>query len=283
MIKQENSILPDRYFKSIDDHEILISHYQPQKSNQNGVGILFCEPILEEKQDSRRVLANWANYLAQEGYNILCFDYRGHGESAGMFSDFTPDDAIKDIEFCYQELSNKKEIERIGFFGMRYGCNLAAHSVNKLKPDFMILWAPIINGSQYADTILRSNLATQLLIHRKVVTNRKALFEKMQAGENVNIDGYDLSLAWYSYMDERDIAQDLKNYKGPINLLELDPKPIRVEKKWKAFIESNEFSSTEISNSITKSDQFWKLVPRYTAWPNEPIEKTMEFLSSHAG
>ncbi|MEE9442371.1 MAG: alpha/beta fold hydrolase [candidate division Zixibacteria bacterium] len=283
MFNQDNSIIPDRCFSPIDGHDLFISHYQPHESNQNGIGILFCDPILEEKQDSRRALANWANYLAQNGYNVLCFDFRGQGESTGMFSDFTPEDAFKDIEFCFRELKDKKGVERIGFFGMRYGCNLAARAAIELKPDFMILWGAMINGGQYADTILRANLTTQLLVHRKVITNRKTLVEKMRAGETVNIDGYDLSLDWYTYMTERDIAKDLRNFQGALCLLELDPKPQRREKKWNDFTESVELNANGNMSAITKCDQFWKLIPRYIAWPDEPIEKTMEFLNSNAG
>ncbi|MFH1701762.1 MAG: alpha/beta fold hydrolase [Candidatus Zixiibacteriota bacterium] len=275
--------MPDRYFKSVDGNNLFISHYQPHESNRNGIGILFCDPIFEEKQDSRRVLANWAIFLAQEGYNVLCFDFRGQGESVGMFSDFTLEDALKDIENCYQELKDKKGVERIGLFGMRYGCNLAAHAAIELKPEFMILWAPIINGAQHADTLLRTNLTTQLLVHRKVVTNRKALIEKMQAGESVNIDGYDLTLNWYSYIAEEDIAKDLRDFQGALCLLELDSKPQRVEKKWNEFIDSLDLNTNGLTSAITKCDQFWKLIPRYTAWPEEPILKSMEFLNSNAG
>lgn len=270
-----------QYFKEINDNRIFFSYHPPDENKISGTGILICDAILEEKQDSRRAMVNFANMAAQKGYGVLRFDYRGQGESEGEFSDYSPYDTIEDIKFAFGELSSKIGISKIGIMGLRFGCNLAIVAAEKIQPEFMIFWAPEVNSKNYAEFILRANLTNQLIVHKKVIVDRKALVKRMKAGEIVNADGYGLTLEWYEYISGDDFSRHFSNHNGKMLIVDIDPHPERKSRRWDSFEES--VDGIKNGNEITrvKSDIFWKLTPVYADRPREPFEKTIEFLGEN--
>lgn len=70
---------------------------------------------------ARQILL-WSRRLAQEGYPVLRFDYRGFGDSAGHFDGFENIDA--DIEAAIQKMT--LEIESIDSFVLWGECNAAS-------------------------------------------------------------------------------------------------------------------------------------------------------------
>ncbi|HDL02642.1 MAG: hypothetical protein DRP96_10865 [Candidatus Neomarinimicrobiota bacterium] len=270
-----------QYFKDFRGSRIFFSYHPPDKNRESGRGILICDAILEEKQDSRRAMVNFANLAAENGFGVLRFDYRGQGESEGEFSDFGPADIIEDIRFAYRELEEKSGTSKIGILSLRFGCNLAVAAAKELRPEFMVFWAPEVSSKNYAEFILRSNLTNQLIVYKKVIEDRKALIRRMKAGEIVNVDGYGLTLEWYEYISGDDFARHLSNQDNKILIMDIDPHPERNSRRWDSFRESLEEIENGWEITRVKGDIFWKLTPIYAERPKEPFERTIEFLEKN--
>lgn len=268
------------YFKDLEGSRLFFAYHPPADNTANGIGILICDAILEEKQDSRRAMVNFANLASEAGFGVLRFDYRGQGESDGYLSDFSPIDTVNDIKFGYQELLGKPDITKAGILGLRFGCNLSVEAVanEKIDPEFMVHWAPELNSTNYAELILRSNLANQMIVHHKVVEDRKTLVKRMEAGEVINVDGYGLTLERYRYISSDNFANALKKYTGKTIIMDIDRNPDKKNEKWELFLATITDRTDHLKAVRLKSEIFWKLTPIYAVRPKEPFEKTMEFL-----
>ena len=276
------NMLQQHYFKELDGQRLFFAHHQPPKDRSNGFGLLICDPLLEEKQDSRRALVNFANLAAERGFSVLRFDFRGQGESDGNFGDFKPSQALEDIKFAFDELKARSHLDRTAVLGVRYGCNLLAAVGDSLSPDLMVLWAPIINSAGYAEQLLRANLSGQLVVHRKIVEDRKVLVTRMMDGEAVNIDGYGLNLDTYKFIADDLLDENLRDQKSVTLVVGIANNPDRPDKEWDKFRAKLEASPNSEAIRV-KSEPFWKLIPLYAERPKEPFETTLMFLEKHVG
>lgn len=160
-------------------------------------GVVFCAPFAEEKLWAHRVFVNFAQVMAEKGYTVLRFDQMGHGDSSGDHEDMTLETYMNDVKTAADYLRLNCHTEHVGLLGLRWGATVAALSAVKTRAEFLILWDPVVKGSDYIQQCLRSNIATQLMIHRKVVKNRDKLVEELLSGISVNIDGYLISSEFY--------------------------------------------------------------------------------------
>ena len=162
---------------------------------------VFCHPFAEEKLISHRVMVNLARRLAREGVSCLRFDYMGHGDSDGRFEDSTVETRLSDIICAVHFLKNRAQNQDVGLIGVRFGATLAALAAEKLSGvDPLIIISPVINGKAYMEQCLRSNLAAQNALYRKVIKDREALVRELMAGDTVNIEWYLLTKALYEQM-----------------------------------------------------------------------------------
>ena len=175
------------------------------------MALVFCHPFGEEKLFSHRIMVNLARYLTREGAVCLRFDYMGHGDSHGHFEDSTVQTRKSDICCAMEFLRSQSGRERTGVLGLRFGATLAALVASETPAiDPLVLIAPIHNGKDYLDQCLRSNLATQMAFHRKILKDRAALVDDFLANKPVNVDGYLVSGEFYKECVEIDLLSMAK-------------------------------------------------------------------------
>jgi len=160
----------------------------------------------------------------------MTFDFLGHGDSEGEFVDATIESRLEDISSALVTLKRHVSVDRIGLLGLRLGGTLAAVSSAKRNDiDFLILWEPVLNAGNYIHQCLRSNLTTQLSLHRKIERNREQLVEDLLNGTAVNVDGYLVSGALYREMLELNLEDDDQGIDVPslmVKIVKSDKAPI---------------------------------------------------------
>jgi acylglycerol lipase len=117
--------------------------------------LIFSHGLYEHSNSN----ANIAKFLAENGYEVLSFDQRGHGKSEGIRGyyenkEVMTDDINKFISLTESEYSNKTKNKYI--LGYSLG-GLLSNLVTLSRPDYfngMILLAPAF----YADTTKHSNI-----------------------------------------------------------------------------------------------------------------------------
>lgn len=236
-----------------------IFHY-PENNDRNE-GFVFCHAFGEEKLWAHRVYVNFARELSRRGYTVLRFDFMGHGDSDGEFEQSTIRTQESDISCAIETLKSKcSNITKINLLGLRFGATLAAIAAEKnANISKLILWDPIVSGSQYMNQLLRTNLTMQMAIHKKVINNRKQLVQDLMNEETVSIDGYMLSKDHYLQAIEVDLMQEHVSTNEGCLIVDIVKKNRPIPEK---LIElSRSIKTSEVDQVV--EDEFWKEIKKH--------------------
>ncbi len=190
----------DVFYFGDDSHRLFGVLHQPR--HQARVGLVFCPPFGEEMTGTYSRLATWAKELAEEGVAGLRFHPYGTGESNGSSAEFTLETAASDANMAVRYLRERMGLLQVGLFGLRFGASVAVRAASVARPDFLLLWSPIVNLRQYARELLRLQLTKELVHqrHDRVRVTRQSMVEELEAGRPVDILGSDFSPALYRQM-----------------------------------------------------------------------------------
>jgi len=71
--------------------------------------IIFCHGFTGNRIESRRLFVHAARELCRRGFIALRFDFRGSGESEGLFESMTISEEIGDLTAAVDWLHDRKE------------------------------------------------------------------------------------------------------------------------------------------------------------------------------
>lgn len=131
----------------IDDLYAVV-HF-PQGLPKLGRAILMAYPIGFEYERTHKALRQLAMQLARRGYLVLRIDYRGTGDSAGDFTQWSMIQAQQDLLTAYAYLKKIHHVKQLMVVGVRFGANIALNAL-AVEPGVqgMVLWSPITDGQQ---------------------------------------------------------------------------------------------------------------------------------------
>jgi pimeloyl-ACP methyl ester carboxylesterase len=118
--------------------------HHPATGARRGVGVVLCRPFGYEAICAYRTYTMLAEGLAQDGFDVLRFDYQGTGDSSG--GDTDPDRVeawLASIAAAVGELRQVSGVSRIVLGGVRLGATLAMRAAASMGGvDALVLWAP---------------------------------------------------------------------------------------------------------------------------------------------
>ncbi len=121
--------------------------YEPKKMRRKH-GVVICNSLGHEHARAYRNLQQLALLLAEKGFDVVRFDYRGTGNSTGKCESITANTLVEDTRTIADYLRLSTRPQRMTLLGIRFGATVAANAgVNHL--DQLILWDPVIEGSQF--------------------------------------------------------------------------------------------------------------------------------------
>lgn len=169
----------------------------PAQGEMKGA-LAVCPPDGDERTWSQRVLVNFARLLAEAGFTVLRFDYRGQGESEGEYEQSTISTRLDDVETAMEFLRKRTGRRQVGLLGLRLGGALAALAASKnASVKYLVLWEPVVDISAYLYNLLRVNISFQMVMHKAVLKNRDKLIEEILSGGRVGINGFYLTQAFF--------------------------------------------------------------------------------------
>lgn len=181
------------YFLPLGDERVFAFLHRPEGPCRGGA--VLCAPLAEEKLWSHRVFVSFARELAAKGFAVLRFDYRGEGDSDRPFERSDCSTRVADTRAAIDELRRRVPgLDRVTLVGLRFGATIAAAAADgRDDVERLVLWDPVVEGADYMQAVLRSNLMAQMAIHHKVLESREQLIERLDRGETVNVEGYALA------------------------------------------------------------------------------------------
>ncbi|MBC7533947.1 MAG: alpha/beta fold hydrolase [Oligoflexus sp.] len=182
------------YFPTSDGKEQIFALYHPaQTERDSSEAVLVCPPAPFEMRRSHRAQRNLARNLANKGFHVLRFDYRGTGDSTGDFQTWSLAAWQADIKVAAEYLMNQYGIQRLSVVGTRLGATLALNALQGFKVRRFILWDPIVDGQSYLDQLQRSH---EFLVSRESDKPPYASVGRLQ------LLGFALTLDWQNELKE---------------------------------------------------------------------------------
>jgi hypothetical protein len=141
-----------RYFAVPGAHLYTVLHQVPEE--QPVARVLLVGSFASERHFSYHFWVRWARYLAARRIEVLRYDYRGIGESTGIFEEMSFENWREDVQLLAVWFTSRSSNVPLVLHGMEIGAILAAKSFDEGTGDALLLWSPPVNANQ----ALRSSL-----------------------------------------------------------------------------------------------------------------------------
>lgn len=156
--------------------------------------LLLVGPFASERHSSYIPWVLWARYLATKGIEVLRYDYRGIGESEGVFEDTSFDDWIRDVHHLAGWLKERSPAAPLVLHGLGVGALLASLAFHAGLGNALLLWSPPAT----ANHALRSSLIRWVNVDQlfKYGDDRKppsAFIQELERGSPIEVEGYQWS------------------------------------------------------------------------------------------
>ncbi len=224
---RENSLLEQPgYFRVAGAHLYTVLHEVPDPIAR----VLLVGPFASERQNAYLPWVRWARYLAARHIEVLRFDYRGVGESTGVFEELGFADWAEDVERLLDWFQSRSPHVPLILHGLEIGALLAGQAFDKGRGDGLLLWSPATN----AHRALRSTLVRWANLEHlsKPVGGPRSAADYVRDFEKssfIEVEGYRWSKALWQdsleinlptpLMDETSAAS---TYGRPVRIVKLD-------------------------------------------------------------
>ena len=116
-------------------------------------GLLIVAPPLNEGIRTHFVLRQVAQRCADQGYDVLRFDYSGLGHSPGTTGSLGINDWAADTSVAAEELALVSGSEVTSAIAVRFGAWLISALSRKSTLDRLVLWDPLLSGVEWLDSL----------------------------------------------------------------------------------------------------------------------------------
>jgi Serine aminopeptidase, S33 len=157
--------------------------------------VLLIGPFASERHNCYLPWVRWARHLAANGIEVLRYDYRGIGESTGIFEEMSFDHWREDVELLADWLKSRSPQVPLVLHGLEIGALLAGNAFHSGTGDGLLLWSPPANAQQaLRSTILRWVGLEYLYKPSEEVRPAAEYFRQLEEqGALVEVEGYQWS------------------------------------------------------------------------------------------
>jgi alpha/beta superfamily hydrolase len=152
--------------------------------------VLLVGPFGGERHSSYIPWVRWARFLAARRIETLRYDYRGMGESTGVFQDMSFDNWIEDVEFLAGWLQSRLPDVPLILHGLGLGALLASKVFAADVANALLLWSAPANAHEVLRAALLRCIAVDNMF--KYGDERKPVADYVQQLETeaLEVDGY---------------------------------------------------------------------------------------------
>ena len=110
--------------------------------------VLLVGAFASERHFSYHAWVRWARYLAARRVEVLRYDYRGIGESTGLFEEMSFEDWGEDVKILADQFARRSPRVPLVLHGLELGAILAARRFHEGTGDGLLLWSAPANANQ---------------------------------------------------------------------------------------------------------------------------------------
>jgi hypothetical protein len=191
--------------------------------------VLLVGPFASERHNSYLPWVRWARFLAADSIEVLRYDYRGIGESTGVFEQMTFEDWNQDVRLLAAWFADRSPHVPFVLHGLGLGAVLAGRAFDDGMGDGLLLWSPPVNANQALRATLMRWVGLEQIF--KFGDDRKSAADyirELEQGSPLDVDGYCWSHSLWresfgfalpaALSTEQSAAQ---HYKRPVKIVKL--------------------------------------------------------------
>jgi alpha/beta superfamily hydrolase len=148
-----------RFFEITGDNDEIIRGSLHLSQPSDAPWVIFCHGFTGQRMGPAYLFVKLSKILAASGISSLRFDFRGSGESDGIFADMTTFTMQSDLNHVINMLDTLHMPSGKILFGHSFGAMICALSSHQTNADGMIFLAPVADPEkliqQCNDTILK--------------------------------------------------------------------------------------------------------------------------------
>jgi alpha/beta superfamily hydrolase len=191
--------------------------------------VLLVGPFASERHFSYHPWVRWARYLAERGIEVLRYDYRGIGESTGVFEEMSFENWSEDVQLLANWIASRSPNIPLLLHGLEIGAILAAKCFDEGTGDALLLWSPPASANQ----ALRSSLQhwawlEQLYESRENRMSASQYIQQLEQGSMIEVQGYQWSKRlWQDSFHFglpaalNDESSSYETYRKPVKIVQL--------------------------------------------------------------
>jgi len=187
-------------------------------------GIVFVPAVGRERHRAYKELRWLARELADRGWPVLRFDFRGEGESAGSFSTSTIGTRVADVGAAIDELVAQTGVTEVCLVGFQLGAPIALAAAAAEGVSRLVLCDPVTNVKAYGRNLVRSNVVLQNQYFGKAEQGEEALRKTLADGGTISVYGYPMGQGLLAELEAFDPAPHLAAYRGRSLLVGFSPR-----------------------------------------------------------
>jgi uncharacterized protein len=253
-------VLQQPFLLPVDDGRCFCIYREPADGPVLGT-VLHLPAFGDEMNKSRAMTARAARAFARLGFGVLQVDLTGCGDSAGNHADATLARWGSDLRHALAWLRARVngEISTV-LWSLRSGALLIPSLLSGMpKAPAVLLWQPVLSGSQQVRQLLRQKLATDMATPSGRSRTRE-LRKLWEAGKSVEVGGYSISAQLANELDECSFDVPA-NFDGSIEWLEVSPaSPARLSPAADSKIGELRSRGVNVSASALTGPGFWQSV-----------------------
>jgi pimeloyl-ACP methyl ester carboxylesterase len=176
--------------------------------------VLLIGPFASERHTSYGLWLQWARYLAARRIEVVRFDYRGIGESTGVFAEMSFRSWVDDVERLSAWLRKREQNAPLILHGLGMGGLLAAKAFHNGEADALVMWSAPLNANKVLRSALQRWIGPQQLLKREEDRHPPShYFRLLDEGQSVEVDGYE----WTPELWRESLSFDLPGAMVPPN------------------------------------------------------------------
>jgi exosortase A-associated hydrolase 1/exosortase A-associated hydrolase 2 len=199
-------------------------HYRAEAGLPERGAVLLVPPFAEEMNRCRSMVSLQARAFAKLGIGTLVLDPYGTGDSGGRFADATWEGWLEDLALGIAWLNANGSACR-AVWGIRLGALLAVDLCRRPDcPKQLLFWQPVLSGKSYVTQFLRIRVAAELE-QPDGVRSTDELRRRSQAGELLEVSGYELNPSLVAAMETAALADPARLSGRRVDWIEIIPTP----------------------------------------------------------
>jgi alpha/beta superfamily hydrolase len=155
--------------------------------------VLLVGPFASERHSSYTPWVRWARFLAARRIEALRYDYRGIGESTGVFEDMSFDNWSEDVEFLAGWLQSRLPDVPLILHGLELGALLASKVFAAGVANALLLWSAPANAQEVLRPALLRRIAVDNMFKYRDGRKPVADYVRQLEIEPLEVDGYQWS------------------------------------------------------------------------------------------